>query len=177
MPFNQQMTFPCELTLRRFPEGLRLCKYPVREIERLYTRQHERTDLTVSAGQNPLREITGDLFDIEADVELGTALEFGFIIRGHKVSYRVGDQELFGLLSVDRSRGGVRLPAVGNRVQLRLLVDRTSVEVFGNGGRVAVSSCFLPQADNRALSFFSNGGTVHVRSLHVRELQSAWEPG
>jgi fructan beta-fructosidase len=177
MPFNQQMTFPCELTLRRYPEGLRLCKYPVREIERLYTRQHAYTHQTVRTGQNPLRELNGDLFDIDADVELGTALEFGFIIRGHKVSYRVGDQELFGLLSVDRSRGGVHLPTVGNRIQLRLLVDRTSVEVYGNGGRVASSSCFLPQADNRTLSFFSQGGTVHVHSLRVRELQSAWEPG
>src|SRR4029434_804646 len=29
MPFNQQLTFPCELTLRTLPEGPRLCRSPV----------------------------------------------------------------------------------------------------------------------------------------------------
>ena len=35
MPFNQQMTFPCDLTLRTLNGELRLFRQPVREIERL----------------------------------------------------------------------------------------------------------------------------------------------
>ena len=33
MPFNQQLSFPCELTLRSTPRGPRLFKWPVKEIE------------------------------------------------------------------------------------------------------------------------------------------------
>ena len=36
MPFNQQMSFPCELTLRTTPEGIRLFREPVKEIENLH---------------------------------------------------------------------------------------------------------------------------------------------
>ena len=40
MPFNQQMSFPCELTLRKFSEGIRLCRNPVREIEKIRAKKH-----------------------------------------------------------------------------------------------------------------------------------------
>ena len=33
MPFNQMMCFPCELTLRTTPEGIRLFFQPVKEID------------------------------------------------------------------------------------------------------------------------------------------------
>src|SRR6185295_3321556 len=36
MPFSQQVTFPCELTLRTTPQGLRLFREPVREISLLH---------------------------------------------------------------------------------------------------------------------------------------------
>src|SRR5207302_5154989 len=37
MPFNQQMTVPCELTLRRTGDGIRLFAIPVRELDTLHT--------------------------------------------------------------------------------------------------------------------------------------------
>ena len=36
MPFNQQISFPSELTLRTGADGIRLCRNPVREIASLY---------------------------------------------------------------------------------------------------------------------------------------------
>ena len=38
MPFNQQMTFPCELTLRTTADGIRMFRKPVREIETIHQR-------------------------------------------------------------------------------------------------------------------------------------------
>ena len=35
MPFNQQMSLPVTLSLRTFPEGVRLSTLPVKEIEGL----------------------------------------------------------------------------------------------------------------------------------------------
>lgn len=168
MPFNQQMTFPCELTLRAFADGIRLCKNPVREIDLLYGKTHRWADVTVNPGDNPLASVTGSLFDVEAEIEPGNATEFGFDIRGHKVSYIVGDHEL---LCLGR---GARLEPIDNRIKVRLLVDRASVEVFGNDGRVASSSCFLPKRDTLPFYFYANGGTVRIVSLKVHELKSSW---
>ncbi|MEI6084141.1 MAG: GH32 C-terminal domain-containing protein [Verrucomicrobiota bacterium] len=161
MPFNQQMTLPCELTLK---DG-HLCKYPVREIAALSGKTHTWRDLTVKPGANPIAGITGELFDIEAEIALGDAHEFGFELRGQKIQYAMGAGELF---CAGRC---APLPPVDGRIKLRLLLDRSSLEDFGNEGRSASTTQFLPKPDNQNLSFYSSGGTTTLVSLQVRELK------
>ena len=168
MPFNQQMTFPCELTLRTFPEGIRLCKQPVREIALLRGKKHSWRNLEVGPGQNPLAGINGELFDIEAEIEIGTATDFGFDIRGYPVAYMVGDNALFW-----RNRSAHMNPVDG-RIRIRIVVDRTSAEVFGNDGFVTFSSCFRQDIFNH-IGFYSSGGTVRLHTLQVHELKPACE--
>jgi sucrose-6-phosphate hydrolase SacC (GH32 family) len=59
------------------------------------------------------------------------------------------------------------------RLTMRLLVDRASVEVFGNEGKLSLSSCFVPQAEG--LEAYCTGGNVRIVSLKVYELKSAWK--
>jgi sucrose-6-phosphate hydrolase SacC (GH32 family) len=67
------------------------------------------------------------------------------------------------------------LNEANQRIRLRVLVDRGSIEVFGNGGAVAISAGTRFPDDARGVSLFSRGGTVGVRSLEAFELRSAWE--
>jgi fructan beta-fructosidase len=76
------------------------------------------------------------------------------------------------LLALGRSED---LTPEHGRIKLQVLVDRTSVEVFGNDGRLSMSSCFLPATENRSLSTFSVGGTARIVSLRVYRLKSAWD--
>lgn len=170
MPFNQQMGFPCELRLKSFPEGLRLTRRPVKELERLRGQQHAWSNEALPPGRNLLDGVTGDLFEIRAELELGQAAEVGIRVRGEAVTYRVQDQKLACL--------GAEAPLapLNERVQLQILVDRSSLEVFGNDGRASLTSCFLPPRDNRALETFAVGGAARVVSLEVYELHSAWKP-
>ena len=153
---------------RTFPEGIRLCKAPAREIAGLHAQTHEWKNTAVPPGENPLAKISGDLFDIEAEVEPGDAAEFGFVIRGAKVSYAVAGRKLSAL-----GKSAELAPAPGP-VKLRLLVDRASLEIFGNDGSVTMSSCFLPRPDDRKLAFYATGGAAKIISLQVRELKPAW---
>jgi sucrose-6-phosphate hydrolase SacC (GH32 family) len=66
------------------------------------------------------------------------------------------------------------LAPVGGRVKLQVLLDRTSIEVFGNDGCVSMTSCFLPRADTKPLALQTTGGPVKIVSLKVYELRSAW---
>jgi sucrose-6-phosphate hydrolase SacC (GH32 family) len=168
MPFNQQMSLPCELKLRSSPDGPRLVRTPVKEIEVLHGDGKEWSDVTVEPGDNPLAGLTGELFDIRAEIEPGDATAFGFRCRGEAVTVSLKDRKLTCLSAA------ANLEPVKGRVQLQVLVDRTSLEVFGNDGRVSLTSCFLPKADNRSLEMFATGGAVKVVSLRVYPLRSAW---
>lgn len=167
MPFNQQMSFPCELTLRPTPEGLRLFRLPVREIRSLYERERVWRDLPLKPGENPLSGLTGELWDIETEIEIGEAAEVGLRVRGEAVSYRAGEKTLACL--------GRRAPLelIRGRIRLRVLADRASLEVFGNDGRVSLTSCFLPREEERGLEVYALGGTARIVRLQARSLRPA----
>jgi sucrose-6-phosphate hydrolase SacC (GH32 family) len=171
MPFNQQMTFPRVLSLRTTPEGVRLCMVPVREIEALHGKRHAWTALEVKPGDNPLSALKGELWDIDADIAIGQAAEVRLSIRGEAIRYDVPTGMLHG-----RGRTAPLKPDAG-RIRLRVLVDRTSIETFGSGGRVTMCSCFLPSPANQSLGLEVRGGQAVLRSLTVHELKSAWRKG
>ena len=168
MLFSQQMSFPCELTLRTTPEGVRLCRQPVREIETLRQQEYLWKDEALKPGENLLSDISGDLFDIRAEIELGDATEVGFTVRAEKIQYSVAKRQLSCL---GRS---VCLAPIDNRIQLQILVDRTSIEVFGNAGRVSMSSCFVRDPEQEGLGLYAAGGAASVVSMKVYELCSVW---
>ena len=168
MPFNQMMSFPVELTLRTTPEGPRLFVVPAREVEKLHGRAHTWKDAALKEGDNLLAGVTGDLFDLRADITLGDAQQVGFVVRGTPVTYDVPHQTL-------SCRGSsATLKPVNGTVRLQLLVDRTSLEVFGNGGAAYLPRGVIPPEANKSLEVFTKGGSATVNSLEVYELQSAW---
>jgi sucrose-6-phosphate hydrolase SacC (GH32 family) len=162
------MSFPCELELRTFAEGLRLCRQPVKEIAKLHAREHAWKSVTLHPGENPLAGFSGELLDIRAEIEPGAASEVGLRVRGEPVSYSVAGGKLSSLGSA------APLAPVNGRIQLQILLDRASLEVFGNDGRVSLTSCFLPKPENRSLEVYATGGAAKLVSLRVFELRSIW---
>lgn len=191
MPFNQQQSFPVELTLRTTAAGIRLFREPVREIELLYERKLEWRALDLKPGMNRravfvrygpswrermadahdnlIPDTRGDLFDIRAAVSPGEASGFGVRIHGEELHCDAAGTIRF----LDREVAAPTGPE--GRVDLRLLVDRTSLELFANGGEVSASFCYLPGPRDCALEFYAEGGTVRFDELTVWELKSAWK--
>ncbi|MDE0299779.1 MAG: glycoside hydrolase family 32 protein [Candidatus Poribacteria bacterium] len=170
MPFNQQMAFPCELTLRTTADGIRLFRKPVKEIETIHKRRHTWNDEKLTPAANLLDGIEGELLDIRAEIELGDAKAVGFGVRGENIHFDIDSQRLACL------EKSASLQPINERISLQILVDRTSIEVFGNDGRVSMCSCFLPDMADRSLKIFASGGTACIVSLDVYELHSAWSP-
>ncbi len=166
MPFNQQQSFPCELTLRTTPAGLRLHMVPIEGIKRLYTSSFTLKDHVLKPGHNPLSRLSGDLFDIAMDVEIGKAAEFG--LRLHETSVTYADGKVTSLGAV------AKVSAKQGRIRLRILVDRTSVETFVNDGEVALPCCFVPKNRETRLELYAKGGNAKIRSLRVSKLRSIW---
>ncbi|NUQ66322.1 MAG: glycoside hydrolase family 32 protein [Pirellulales bacterium] len=169
MPFNQQMSVPRVLTLRTTPEGIRLFFEPVEELKKLRDKHHGWKDLALGQAPKPLEGIAGDRFDIEATFDLAKAETVGLEIRGQKIEYSAADKQLRAL---DKA---APLDAVSGKIRLRILVDRTSIEVFANGGRVQMAGCYLPESDNKGLAAYATGGHAAAVALDVWELRSIWK--
>jgi fructan beta-fructosidase len=168
MPFNQQMTFPCELTLRTTDEGVRLFARPVSELRSLRGKHHTWRDLDLSSGDNPLASITADLLEIRAEAEVGPDAVLTLTARGVPIAFDAAKKTL---TCGDKT---APLSLEGGRVRLRVLVDRGSIEVFGNDGRVAISHAIGSSRTGTKLGAAITGTAARIRALEINELNSVW---
>jgi sucrose-6-phosphate hydrolase SacC (GH32 family) len=171
MPFNQQMSFPAELVLRQTAGGLRLCKRPVRELDSLHKKLGKEVHWsgTIRQGENPLTAMAGDLFDMRMAIEPATARRISISIRGTKLDYDAQRGELTLLGKTATITPGAA------KLELQILVDRSSIEVFADAGRVTMSSCFVPSRGSQASPLLLEGDGAKIKSLDVWPLVSWWK--
>jgi fructan beta-fructosidase len=169
MPFNQCMLFPVELTLRPTEEGIRMFAEPIGEIRRLHRARYARRAMIVEPDQNVLRGIKGELFHIKAELSAIDAAQFGFVIRGTEVVCSTAE----GTISCKGNKAPIK-PADG-KIKLEILVDRNSIEIYGNDGRMYMPIGGILPEENKSLELFSRQGKVRIDSLEVFELASAWK--
>jgi sucrose-6-phosphate hydrolase SacC (GH32 family) len=172
MPFNQQLGIPFELKLQTVPDvGPRLTKYPVQEIERLRYDQKQLENTQLESGSpNPLAGTAGDTFDIDADLQPAPETQIDLWIRGQKVSWSAGK------LSFGRTT--VEAPLREGHLNLRVLVDRTSIEAYVHDGAASMTVAFLPTNDatSSPLTLSCPSGMMKIASLRVWRMRSIW-PG
>ena len=99
------------------------------------------------------------------------------------MGYDVASQSLF----VDRTQSGDTtfnqhfptrtiglMPSDDGIVKMRIFVDHSSVEVFGNDGYVTMSNRIFPDQRKDGVEVYAVGGTVTLRSLDVWPVESIW---
>jgi fructan beta-fructosidase len=168
MPFNQMMGLPVEIKVVSGAANPVLEVHPVRELKSLRGRSHEIKPQAITPGSNPLEQISGELFEIEADIEVGSAKEITFDVRGVVLTYDVARQQLLCL-----GKQSSLAPKDG-RISLHIFVDRRSIDIFGGGGRLYMPMASAIPPANRNLKLTNVGGPSSIRSLKVHELKSAW---
>ncbi len=126
--FASQMGFPTEMSLEKIGDELYLSAKPIKEIESLYAGGGELNEITLSEARK---------------IETGaSALDISFsmqYIHGEKLVINI-----FGTdLACDMDKNEIRCKNVkiplsinGDRVDLRILVDRCSLEIFADGGKI-----------------------------------------
>ena len=167
MPFNQMIGLPVELTLRESSEGLRLAAWPIKEIEKLREPSKPIRQQLLRPGES----ITSpaQLIEIEAEFSAEKSAQLRFEIRGIPVSYDADKSELACL--------GKRasLAPVNGKVHLRLLVDRTSIDIFGNHGAVYMPMGAIFKETEPGLTITTRNAAVQFDALTIWSLKSAWK--
>ncbi len=169
MPFQQMMNIPCELTLRQTREGPRFARRPVAELASLRGKHHAIKPGPLGAHANPLSGLAGECFDLRAEIEVGTAQEIVWNVRGTLLVLDVPRQ------AITSGKANIPVPVKGGRVQLRMLLDRCLLELFADDGLVYGALPLIPVAGASAVpALFARGGEAHIVSLEIDELSSAW---
>ncbi len=168
MPFNQMMTFPCELTLRSTTAGPRLCFQPVKELKRLHAARHTQSRLMLGPGTNALAGLRGELFDLRMQFVAGTTGEVRLAVRGMPVVYSADRHEV-----VCGDRRSPLFPLNG-KVRLQVLADRTSLEIFGNEGLLYMPMAAKFAPADQPLALTVTGAPVRFDSIEAWELKSIW---
>lgn len=178
-PWRSAMSIPRELSLRRIDGHLRLCQKPVRELEKVRGKGTEMDKLTCN-GMTPI-DIKDQQLDIEVEFSTSAASQFGIRVlkQGEEqteIGYDVAKQELW----IDRTKSGNvgfhpafsgrhsgPLSAKEGRVRMRIVVDKSSVEVFGNDGETVLTDLVFPHSSSDGVEVFSNGGSCEVIRLRI----------
>jgi len=172
MPFSQGMTLPLELSLRRIgggassSSGLRLCFNPVAELDSLRTATNSWHDLDISQAEHALNALPDELLDLHLSLAPTGDAPFEFLLGDQPFSYNpeTGEASFAGRVA--------HLTRAPEPIQLRLVVDRSVVEIFVQDGEVAFASMVLFKL---SAPRFALRGPAHIRSLTVHVLKSVWE--
>lgn len=176
MPFNGQMTFPCDLSLRSTSEGIVLCKLPIAAITTLAEKGLVKKEKNIIPGINGnlISGISGDAIHIKATIEPKNSDGFGFLIRNGKKEIGTEIRYDTNKKVLDCLGKEVPLSTKDGKIQLEILVDRSSIEIFANGGEEVISSCFTPNLNENGLTLWTQGGEIFVNQIEVFKIKSAW---
>ncbi|GGH65637.1 glycoside hydrolase family 32 protein [Rothia aerolata] len=180
--WSGQLTVPLEFSLT---EDLKLAHLPIKELEQLRGSEKDLGAFTLDINNDMVVLDESAAYDLELTINLAESttervgLQVGLTEDGAHTY--VGYDRLAGTLFIDRrlagngDRGYRATPYVaGEKLKLRVLVDRGSVEVFADDGVESLSSFTFANAGPRALVLSSESGTLTVDSLKVWEMGSIW---
>lgn len=170
MTFNQSMSIPLEHKLVQTPEGIRLTRMPVKELETLRSKTYKLGNLSLKEnGSNPLKNISIELAELRMELIPGKATEIVLDIRGVQVIYNVAKKELL----VDGVKAPVAL--INGKLKLIIYADRTGLEIFANDGLTFIPININLSDSNRSLSISAKGGSVKLKDAELYELESIWD--
>lgn len=177
LPSNGIFTFPTQIELHEYETGIELVQQPIAEIETLHLKgQHwENQKIYPGLNDNLLKRVKGMEFHIKGEIVNLNSDHFGFLVRSNKeqkgfeISYNVKQ----GILTVMGNQVDYKIS--NNKLEFELLIDRSSVECYLDGGRYVFSAAFTPSPESTRYELFTSGGEVMVNWLDIFEMKSIWE--
>jgi beta-fructofuranosidase len=132
-------------------------------------------------------EVNGDMLEIHVHLDLlgCTDGHLGIALRcsddGHEETLLYYDAALQRLV-LDRSRSGaqvsgqrsVAIDPTQGQLELRVFLDRSSIEVFDENGRFSLSSRLYPRPDSLGVKLLASGSGGRVCIPKAWPLASGW---
>lgn len=162
---------------------------PIQELQSLRgPKRLSLRDQSLAETNVQLRNVHGDMLEIQLELEPGSAKKFGIKVR----CTPDGEEETLlyynwnqAMLLVDRSKttlhpgekcGGVqggKLELLGENLKLHIYLDRSMVEAYANGLKSLTTRVYPSRMDALGLEIWGDGEPF-VKSLDIWDMQSIW---
>ena len=180
LPWMGAMTVARELGLKTIDGRPQIVTRPVDELARLRAAAVTvpRTTLTADQSLTLAQAAHGNQLDIEITIEPGSSAQSGIrILVGQGLHTTIGYDSASHEVFLDRSRSGrqdglggngstgrTALPqeSRGKPVTLRVLVDRSTLEVYADGGSRVLSATVLPLV-NTTITETASAGSTNIK--------------
>ncbi|RMZ79811.1 hypothetical protein DV737_g3238, partial [Chaetothyriales sp. CBS 132003] len=190
-PWRSAMTLPRKYALKTINKKIRLVQTPMglKGLESAAPIYHHTISTTSTARMK--LPVFGKALDINLAFAPGTkSTEFGIDVRTDDKTVRTTIGYHFGAaqLYVDRIDSGNTTfyptfrgifyaplePAEDGAISLRILLDWSSIEVFGGCGETVLTAQIFPPDDATGLTLWSLGETSNI-TVTVNSVKSAWK--
>ena len=186
--WRSTMTIPRALQLKKQESQYILKSLPVKNLSKFVSRHIEKDTLSID-GFNALLKTESLAFDkLDMTLELNNLKEdtysFDFFNTvGDTLSLGLNNTENYFFL--DRRKSGkidfsetfaphiskAKLNNKLNTLKIRLLLDKTSIEVFYDDGELVMTELFFPNEPLESLQLHSEDETFSIRNLNIKELK------
>ncbi len=188
-PWRSAMTNPRELSLVKTDDGYRVQSVCVPEIQKIATLVASRENVDLDSAGIVLNLQEQELYVSAIDLTASLRNAGGVTIaleNGKGQQLVAGYDALQGKLFIDRTKAGLSdfdstfarihsmdVPKLVDQVELQLIVDKSSVEVYFNKGRGVMTDLCFPDAGWNTLRFSTPAGKAGI-SLQVKSLKPVW---
>lgn len=169
MPFNNIMLLPTELRLKTTKNGVRLFSIPIKETSSLFTQTDQLGGIDAAAANKGLSKYKDkDRLRIKTTIKLFQATSAGLNLFGQRIlDYDMNSNTINGVFYSPENRNSMELTA-------DIYIDRTSIEVFIDGGAYSYSIERKPIVANKE-GLICWGDQIVVKNLEVYTVKSIWE--
>jgi levanase len=194
-PWRSAMSLPREVALTQTAAGPRLTQKAVKQVDALGTKvgyaEKQARDILPGTSALPATA-SGQVQRIDVTFAPGTAAKAGITVLGSgTTSTVIGYDQATREVYVDRRNSGNTAfhplftsvdsapvtPDANGNVTLRIYVDRSSVEVFAQGGLRTITDQVFPEVGAGQVALFADGGTARLKSITVTPLESSMFSG
>jgi len=181
-PWRGQMSIPRRLSFVRDQSGFALKQEPVIALIRA-----GETDASAPPGGHRESHVLETPFELDLQFRSSPKQVFGVrLLTDERHWTEIGFDQPKGQFYMDRTKSGAMVsqdfpasttaPLVASRAfDLKLIVDRCSIEAYAQNGTIAMSNLVFPPSQKNKIAFFSSSGTPVPVTGKIWQLRSIWK--
>ncbi len=185
-PWRGMMSLPRELKLIEKDGRIKLVQKPIEELKELRENIYQEEDISLAEEMTIYTE--QESYELNVLIEFEEAEGISFILNENgEQKTVVGCSIKEGKIFIDRRSSGVvdfsdnfleykeiDWELKNMQIEFNIFVDRSSLEVFVDGGELSITDLFFPDKAQQKIRIKTINGELKIKSFELYKLQSIW---